>query len=422
LRAFSRRLRRLNVENQAMLGEMTRAVQEAHEGRRVVKIYDGYLYEIERFRHINAKLRGFAMRMQVAWSAATPVTQIAGAIGVAVVMMIALWQVRATQASPGDFVTFLAAALLLLPALRHLAALNGPLARMAAGAESVFGMMDLRQEVETGTIEIEHAQGHVEFRSVTFRYPEASANALTDFSLTVQPGEMIALVGPSGAGKTTVINLIPRFIEITAGEILLDRVPVRDLKRDNLRRQISLVSQDVVLFDDTIAANIAYGGQRGAPPERIRDAAEAAYLLPFIESLPQGFDTRIGEGAVKLSGGQRQRLSIARALLKDAPILLLDEATSALDSDSERYIQASLERLMQSRTTFVVAHRLSTIERAHRIVVLEHGRLVEVGTHRDLLARGGLYAHLYAIQFADPTSEASPGAAPALASSMEPRA
>jgi subfamily B ATP-binding cassette protein MsbA len=316
----------------------------------------------------------------------------------------------------------LAAALLLLPALRHLAALNGPLARMAAGAESVFGMMDLRQEVETGTIEIEHAQGHVEFRSVTFRYPEASANALTDFSLTVQPGEMIALVGPSGAGKTTVINLIPRFIEITAGEILLDRVPVRDLKRDNLRRQISLVSQDVVLFDDTIAANIAYGGQRGAPPERIRDAAEAAYLLPFIESLPQGFDTRIGEGAVKLSGGQRQRLSIARALLKDAPILLLDEATSALDSDSERYIQASLERLMQSRTTFVVAHRLSTIERAHRIVVLEHGRLVEVGTHRDLLARGGLYAHLYAIQFADPTSEASPGAAPALASSMEPRA
>jgi subfamily B ATP-binding cassette protein MsbA len=422
LRAFSHRLRRLNVENQAMLGEMTRAVQEAHEGRRVVKVYDGYLYESERFRHINAKLRGFAMRMQVAWSAATPVTQIAGAVGVAVVMMIALWQVRETQASPGDFVTFLAAALLLLPALRHLAALNGPLARMAAGAESVFGMMDLRQEEETGATEIEHAQGHVEFRGVTFRYSEASAEALTDFSLTVQPGEMIALVGPSGAGKTTVINLLPRFIEASAGEILLDRIPIRSLKRDSLRRQISLVSQDVVLFDDTIAANIAYGGQRGAAPERIRAAAEAAYLLPFIESLPEGFDTRIGEGAVKLSGGQRQRLSIARALLKDAPILLLDEATSALDSDSERYIQASLERLMQSRTTFVVAHRLSTIERAHRIVVLEHGRLVEVGTHRDLLARGGLYAHLHAIQFADPTSEASPGRAPLVEASMEPKA
>jgi subfamily B ATP-binding cassette protein MsbA len=292
---------------------------------------------------------------------------------------------------------------------------------MAAGAESVFSMMDLPQEEESGSIDIGRAVGRVDFHGVTFRYPEAGADALTDFSLTVAPGEMIALVGPSGAGKTTVINLIPRFIEATAGRIELDGVPIRDLTRDSLRRQVALVSQDVVLFDDTIAANIAYGGQRGVPFERVRAAAEAANLLPFIESLPEGFETRIGEGAVKLSGGQRQRLSIARALLKDAPILLLDEATSALDSESERYIQASLERLMQGRTTFVVAHRLSTIERAHRIVVLEHGRLVEVGTHRDLLARGGLYAHLHAIQFADPSSGPSPAAVPALESSMEPR-
>jgi subfamily B ATP-binding cassette protein MsbA len=400
LRAFSRRLRRLNLQNQEMLGEMTRAVQEAHEGQRVVKVYGGAAYEHDRFLQINEKLRGFAMRMQVAWSAATPIAQVLGAIGVAIVMTVALWQAQNTKASPGEFVTFLAAALLLLPALRHLSSLNGPLARMAAASESVFRMIDTAPEDDAGTRDIGHARGEVEFRRVSFRYAGADADALTEFELSVRAGEMIAFVGPSGAGKTTAVHLIPRFIRPTAGEIRLDGVPLEELTLASLRQQIALVSQDVVLFDDSIAANIAYGAQRDASIERIREAADAAYLLPFIESLPQGFDTRIGENAVKLSGGQRQRLSIARALLKDAPILLLDEATSALDSESERYIQASLARLMKGRTTFVVAHRLSTIERADRIVVLERGRVVEIGSHSELIGRGGLYARLHGIQFA----------------------
>ncbi|HQR75584.1 MAG TPA: lipid A export permease/ATP-binding protein MsbA [Burkholderiaceae bacterium] len=400
LRAFSRRLRRLNLENQVMLGEMTRAIQEAHEGQRVVKIYEGADYENSRFRQINEKLRGFAMRMQVAWSAATPIAQVLGAIGVAIVMTVALWQAQSAKASPGEFVTFLAAALLLLPALRHLSSLNGPLARMAAASESVFRMIDTAPEDDPGTRDIGRARGDVEFRRVSFRYAGADADALTEFDLSVRAGEMIAFVGPSGAGKSTAVHLVPRFIRPTAGEIRLDGVALEELSLASLRRQIALVSQDVVLFDDTIAANIAYGAQRGASVERIRDAADAAYLLPFIESLPQGFETRIGENAVKLSGGQRQRLSIARALLKDAPILLLDEATSSLDSESERFIQASLQRLMKGRTTFVVAHRLSTIERADRIVVLEHGRVVEIGSHGELIGRGGLYARLHSIQFA----------------------
>ena len=407
MRAVSRRLRRLNLENQEMLAEMTRAVQEAHDGSRVIKVYDGFDYERGRFADINGKLRRFAMKMQVAASAGTPLTQLIAAIGLSVVISMALWQARSAELSPGDFVTFLAAAMLLLPPLRHLSALNGPLARMLAAGETVFAFIDSQAEEDRGTVSVERARGRIEFRGVGFAYPGGAAPAVEHIELEVEPGEMVALVGPSGAGKTTLINLIARFIRPTGGRILLDGIDIQDLKLASLRRQIALVSQEVVLFDDTIAANIAYGGCRDAPPEAVRAAADAAYLLPFIESLPAGFDTRIGENAVKLSGGQRQRLSIARALLKDAPILLLDEATSALDSESERFIQASLARLMSGRTTFVVAHRLSTIEAASRIVVLEAGRIVEVGRHAELLARGGLYSHLHRIQFSAPQREAT---------------
>lgn len=399
LRAFSRRLRRLALEAQAMMGELSRCVQEAHEGSRVIKVYGAQAQEAERFGTINLKLRRFALKMQVPWSAATPVTQVIAAIGLAIVISVALYQARIGHFSPGDFITFLTAAMLLLPPLRHLAALSGPIARMLAAGESVFAMIDSAAETETGTRTLERARGEVRFERVSFTYPGAAAPALLELSLHVQPGETIALVGPSGAGKTTLIGLLARFIEPDAGEIRIDGIALRELTRESLRRQLALVSQDVVLFDDTIAANIAFGATRAAGAAQIRDAAQAAFLLPFIDSLPQGFDTRIGENAVKLSGGQRQRLAIARALLKDAPILLLDEATSALDSESERYVQQSLARLMKGRTTFVVAHRLATIERAHRIAVLQDGRIVELGTHGALLARGGLYATLHRIQF-----------------------
>ncbi len=403
LRVFSKRLRRLNVQNQAMLAEMTRAVQEAHEGSRVIKVYGGHAYETERFARINQRLRLFANKMQVAWSAATPLTQIIAACGLAVVIAVALWQAQGQALTPGEFITFLTAALMLLTPLRHLAGLNGPLARMVAAADSVFAMIDSAPEVETGRRTLEHAPGtktgRIAFVNVSFAYATAAAPALTDINLQVEPGEMIALVGPSGAGKTTLINLIPRFVRPTAGHIELDGVSIETLTLASLRQHMALVSQDVVLFDDSIEANIAYGAQRGATREAVREAAQAANLLTFIEGLPHGFDTPIGENAVRLSGGQRQRLSIARALLKNAPILLLDEATSALDSESERFIQASLERLMQGRTTFVVAHRLSTIERADRIVVLEAGRIVEVGRHAELIRAQGLYSHLHQIQF-----------------------
>jgi subfamily B ATP-binding cassette protein MsbA len=404
LRAFGKRMRRLSLESQAMLGELTRSVQEAHDGGRVIRIYGAQTQERERFAAINNKLRRFAMKMQVGWSGATPVTQFIAAIGMAVVFSMALWQARSQALSAGDFVTFLTAALMLLAPLRHLAALNGPVARMMAAGESVFAMIDSEAEIETGSRTLERARGDVCFDGVTFRYPGAAAAAVESLTLNVRAGEMVALVGPSGAGKTTLINLLPRFIEPTDGRILLDGVPLRDVTRGSLRAQMALVSQDVMLFDDSIAANISFGATRGASDAQIRAAAEAAFLMPWIDSLPEGLGTRIGENAVKLSGGQRQRLSIARALLKDAPILLLDEATSALDSDSERYIQASLERLMKGRTTFVVAHRLSTIERADRIVVMEGGRIVEQGSHAHLLAAGGLYSHLHRIQFSAPAA------------------
>lgn len=402
VRFISGRFRRIGTRIQGSMGDVTQITEEIIDGQRIVKAFGGQEYEAGQFETINRNNFRLQMKRTVTSAASVPVVQLVAASALAVVIYLATRESMLETVSVGDFVSFIAAMLLLLPPLKRLTKVTQSVQTGIAAADSIFTLLDTDIETDRGRLSIEHARGEIEYRKLGFAYSADKGAVLSDIDLRVEPGQTIAFVGRSGSGKSTLVNLLARFYEPGQGAIFLDGHDVRDYRLKDLRAQIAMVGQEVILFNDTVARNIAYGFRDDASREDVRAAARAAHALDFIEQLPHGFDTLVGERGLLLSGGQRQRIAIARALLKDAPILILDEATSALDTESERAIQAALDTLMRDRTTLVIAHRLSTVEKADRILVLDQGRVVESGSHGELLARDGHYAALYRMQFHEP--------------------
>jgi subfamily B ATP-binding cassette protein MsbA len=397
--AVGKRLRRLSNKVQTSVGDITQVSGEMVNGHRVMRSFGGEPYEQRRFEKVSQKNYSQNMKIVMTSAANAPIIQLLVAVAMAILIFVAMSVTQMRE--PAQFVAYIAAVGTLVQPMRRLGEVAPMILKGVAAADSVFQLLDEPSETDEGNYIVARATGAVTLEKVSFAYAEQESLALDNVCLAVQPGEVVAFVGRSGSGKSTLMNLIPRFYQPTSGTIAIDSIPLNDYNLANLREQIALVNQQVTLFEGTVADNIAYGRAHKVTQEDIKRAADLAYATEFIEQLPQGFDTQIGESGARLSGGQRQRLAIARAILKDAPILILDEATSALDNESERYIQAAMEQVMKGRTTFVIAHRLSTIEHADRIVVLDHGKIVEQGKHRELLKQNGAYAKLYAAQFHD---------------------
>lgn len=394
LKAMTPKLRFAGKEVQGSMGEMTQVGEEAVSGQRMVKIFGGAEYEFKRFAGAVGRNRHMQIRLARISSLNSMVIELLAAVALGAVVYYAMGKFSA-----GEFAAFIGALLMLIAPIKSLTGINEDLQVGLAAANSVFVLMDVPSETDEGQLQIGRAKGEIEFRAVGLHYENSKNKALDNLSFVIKPGEKLALVGRSGGGKTSMVNLFPRFYEHQEGAILLDGVDTREMRLSSLRAQFALVSQDVVLFNDTVFNNIAYGALRDVTEAQVIEAAKAANAWDFIQQLPKGLQSEIGDRGVRLSGGQRQRLAIARAILKDAPILLLDEATSALDTESERFVQIALDGLMKNRTSVVIAHRLSTIENADRILVMERGEIVESGTHAELLAAGSHYAKLYHKQF-----------------------